>query len=98
MSTTEIDDTIKRLSSHKGVVGVLVISNEGIPIRSTLDNALAVQYAALITQLSQKSQMVVQDIDAQDELEYLRVRTKKYEWMIAPNPDYCLIVIQTFSE
>ena len=98
MSSSEVEETMKRLSSHKGVVGVLIINSEGIPVKSTLDNALAVQYAALISQLSQKAQMVVQDVDPQDELQFLRVRTKKYEWMIAPHADYCMIVIQNPSE
>ena len=28
-STNEIEETLKRIQSHKGVVGVVVINNEG---------------------------------------------------------------------
>ena len=60
---SEVEETIKRLQSHKGVQGIVVVNAEGIPIRSTLDNALTVQYAALITQLSAKAKSVVRDLD-----------------------------------
>ena len=60
-----MEETIKRLQSHKGVQGIVVVNSEGIPIRSTLDNALTVQYSALITQLSAKAKSVVRDLDPQ---------------------------------
>jgi dynein light chain roadblock-type len=42
-----VDETFKRLQSHKGVLGAIVVNSEGIPIRTTFDNDLTVQYAAL---------------------------------------------------
>ena len=43
-----VEETIKRISSHKGIVGVLIVNGDGIPIRSTLENSLSVQYAGLV--------------------------------------------------
>ncbi|KAL5022434.1 hypothetical protein ScPMuIL_001589 [Solemya velum] len=91
---SEVEETLKRIQSHKGVQGIVVVNQEGIPIRSTLDNSTTVQYAGLMHQLSNKARSVVRDIDPQNDLTFLRVRTKKHEIMIAPDSDYLLIVIQ----
>ena len=37
---SEVEETLKRISSHKGVHGILIVNVEGVPIRSTLDPAL----------------------------------------------------------
>lgn len=62
----------------------MIVNNEGIPIRSTLKNEETIQYAALITQLTSKARSVVRDLDPQNDLTFLRVRSKKHEIMIAP--------------
>ena len=37
---SEVEETLKRISSHKGVHGILIVNVEGVPIRSTLDPAI----------------------------------------------------------
>jgi dynein light chain roadblock-type len=37
---------------------------------------------------------VVRTLDENDELAFLRIRSKKHEIMIAPDKDYVLVVIQ----
>ncbi|KAI9136612.1 hypothetical protein BKA69DRAFT_1033436, partial [Paraphysoderma sedebokerense] len=95
---SEVEETLKRLSSHKGVQGIVVVNSEGIPIRTTLDNSLTVQYSALITQLAAKAKSVVRDLDPQNDLTFLRIRSKKHEIMVAPDKEYLLIVIQNPHE
>lgn len=56
----------------------------GIPIRTTLDNSTTVQYASLLHQLTAKARNVVRDLEPSNDLQFLRVRSKKYEIMIAP--------------
>lgn len=56
----------------------------GIPLRTTLDNSTSVQYAKVIHQLTMKARSTVRDIDPQNDLTFLRVRSKKYEILIAP--------------
>jgi len=89
-STTEIEETLKRIQSHKGVVGIVVINNEGIPIKSTLDNATTVQYAGLISQLADKARSVVRELDPTNDMTFFRIRSKKHEIMVAPG-EYPLI-------
>lgn len=101
---SEVEETIKRLASHKGVEGIVVVSLDGIPIRTTLDHESTVQHAALLTQLCAKARSVVRDLDPTNELTFLRLRSKKHEIMVAPgiaplslDKDYILIVLQSAS-
>ncbi|KAM4741479.1 dynein light chain roadblock-type 1 [Anableps anableps] len=93
----EVEETLKRIHSQKGVQGIIIANSEGIPIKSTLDNQSTVQYSALIQQLVLKARSTLRDIDPQNDLTFLRVRSKKNEIMIAPDKDYFLIVIQNPS-
>uniref|UniRef100_A0AAQ4P774 Dynein light chain roadblock n=1 Tax=Gasterosteus aculeatus aculeatus TaxID=481459 RepID=A0AAQ4P774_GASAC len=97
-SQAEVEETLKRIQSQNGVQGIIIINSEGIPIKTTLDNASTVQYAGLIHQLVMKARSTVRDIDPQNDLTFLRIRSKKNEIMIAPDKDYFLIVIQNPSD
>lgn len=70
----------------------------GIPVKSTLDNSTTVQYAGLMSQLSDKARSVVRDLDPGNDLTFLRVRSKKHEIMVAPDKEFILIVIQNPSD
>ncbi|KAM3620678.1 uncharacterized protein V6R79_000457 [Siganus canaliculatus] len=94
----EVEETLKRIQGQKGVQGIIVVNSEGIPIKTTMDSASTVQYAGLIHQLVMKARSTVRDIDPQNDLTFLRVRSKKNEIMIAPDKDYFLIVIQNPSD
>ena len=48
---SEVEETLKRLGTHPGFNGYLIVDGHGLPIRSSLDHALAVQYSGLITTL-----------------------------------------------
>uniref|UniRef100_A0A674BYE1 Dynein light chain roadblock n=1 Tax=Salmo trutta TaxID=8032 RepID=A0A674BYE1_SALTR len=86
------------IQGQKGVQGIIIVNAEGIPIKTTLDNSSTVLYAGLIHQLVMKARSTVRDIDPQNDLTFLRVRSKKNEIMIAPDKDYFLIVIQNPSD
>ncbi|KAL0978835.1 hypothetical protein UPYG_G00176340 [Umbra pygmaea] len=94
----EVEETLKRIQSQKGVQGILIVNAEGIPIKTTLDSSNTAQYAGLIHQLVMKARSTVREIDPQNDLTFLRIRSKKNEIMIAPDKDYFLIVIQNPSD
>jgi dynein light chain roadblock-type len=93
-ATSDIDEILKRIGCYKGVIGTIVVNSEGIPIRTTLDNSTTVQYASLLHLLTAKARHTVRDIDPQNDLTFLRVRSKKHEIMVAPDKEYFLVVIQ----
>ncbi|CAH0769646.1 unnamed protein product [Bemisia tabaci] len=96
--SNEVEETMKQIQNHKGVVGLVVVNAEGIPIKTTLDNTTTVQYAGLISQLSEKVRSVVRDLDPTNDLTFLRIRSKKHEIMVAPDKEFMLIVIQNPTE
>lgn len=66
----------------------LIFFFSGIPIRTTLDNSTTVQYAGLLHQLTMKAKSTVRDIDPQNDLTFLRIRSKKHEIMVAPGKTF----------
>ncbi|KAI8998251.1 Dynein light chain roadblock-type 2 [Gaertneriomyces sp. JEL0708] len=94
----EIETTLNRITSHKGVQGIVIATHEGTVIRSTLDNIQTQQISTLVTALAAKGKGVVRDLDPEDDLTFLRVRSKKHEIMVAETKSYLLIVIQNPHE
>ncbi|CAL8463473.1 g3007 [Coccomyxa elongata] len=102
--TAFVEEAMKRIHSHRGVRGTVVVNGDGIPIRTTLDRDEANQYAALASQLTSRARRAVKNLAAgaasevEDELQVVRVRSKKHEVIILPdfdkNREFMLIVIQ----
>lgn len=96
--TAAVEETFKRLQSHKGVLGIVVINSDGIAIRSTFENETTVHYAALVSHFTVKARSAIRKLDGENELQFLRIRSKKHEIMIAPEFDktheYYLLVVQ----
>eukprot|EP00884_Botryococcus_braunii_P012522 jgi/Botrbrau1/21270/Bobra.39_2s0060.1 len=96
-----VEEALKRINSHKGILGIIIINGDGVPIRSTLENALTVQYAALVSQFTIKTRAALRKLspgEAEDDLRLIRVRSSLHEIIIAPDfdkvHDYQLIVVQ----
>eukprot|EP00955_Chlamydomonas_euryale_P030659 322783-Chlamydomonas_euryale.AAC.6 len=66
--SSPVDETFKKLQSHKGVLGVVVINADGIAVKSTFDNEQTVQYASLVSHFTTKCRSVVKKLDGEDEL------------------------------
>jgi dynein light chain roadblock-type len=96
--TALVEETEKRLRSHKGVHGFLVMNGDGIAIRSSMDKDETVHYAALVSRYVEKSRACIKRLDGDDELNFIRIRSAKHEVMIAPDfnngTDYYLVVVQ----
>merc|ERR1712117_40840 len=90
---SEVEETLKRLVTHKGVIGTIVVNADGIPIKSTLDNHTTTQYSGLMIQLVDQAKTMFKEIDSSNDLTFMRLRTKKHEIMVAPDRDYLLIVV-----
>lgn len=91
---SEADQIIKRLTSQRGVISILLLDSEGIPVRSTLEARFSQQYAVLLSQLAATTRCVVREIQPPNDLMFFKVKTKKFDIMIAPDREFMLIVIQ----
>ncbi|MEQ2225616.1 hypothetical protein ILYODFUR_019345 [Ilyodon furcidens] len=89
----DIEEILKRIQSHRGVEGAIIATSEGIIMRSTLEEQITVQYVALIQPLLMKTKKTLQDMDSEDELTHLRLRTEKNELIIAADKDYFMVGI-----
>ncbi|VDD85632.1 unnamed protein product [Enterobius vermicularis] len=87
---TDVEETIKRIQSQKGVVGVIIMDSIGRAIRSTMDEETTSQHCLQLQQLCDKSKNVINELDPSNALTFLRLRTKKNEIMVAPDRDYLL--------
>mmetsp|Transcript_101131 Transcript_101131/g.123827 ORF Transcript_101131/g.123827 Transcript_101131/m.123827 type:complete len:102 (+) Transcript_101131:110-415(+) len=94
--TSEVEQHLERMKNHKGVEAVILVNKEGIPIRPSkgLTDSKAKQYASHINELTQKARSVIRELDQNNDLTFLRIRSQKREIMIAPDKDFTLIVIQ----
>lgn len=95
---SEVEEIINRLSSNKGVKGVLVMNADGNPIRSNFSQEETEKYSSLVSQLSFKATGVVRALDESDDLVFFRIRTKRHEILVAPEKDYVLLVVQDPTE
>ncbi|KAI9227515.1 MAG: hypothetical protein DHS80DRAFT_17069, partial [Piptocephalis tieghemiana] len=97
---TDVDAAIARISSYKKVEGVLAVDWDGVAIRSTLSHEATLQHVSLITKLTKMARQTVKDLDGegQDDLSFLRIRSKKHEIMVCPEEKYLLIVLQNPQE
>ncbi|GBF96137.1 hypothetical protein Rsub_08885 [Raphidocelis subcapitata] len=91
---SSVTETLERVQKHKGVIGVLVVGEEGQVVKSTLDEAQTADYAGLIPGLTSLARSMVRELDPLNDLEFLRIRSVKHEIMVAPRDEFVLIVIQ----
>ncbi|CAO3597653.1 unnamed protein product [Absidia cylindrospora] len=83
--SVEIEETIKRISGRKGVKGVIIMNHSGQTIRTTMEPERTKEYALQYSPLVKQSQTTVSTLDEENDLTFLRIRTKKHEVMIAPS-------------
>ena len=97
---SEADKTeqfFSQISSRPGVIGVLVTSKDGIPIKSTIPIQDAGSYGLRIGELVRKVRIVLADLTPNENLRIFRIRSFKNEFIIIPDGDFILITIQDSS-
>lgn len=75
---------IERIQNHKNVQGLVLVNSDGNPVRSNMDNSTSLQYTRHTEELRGMTQHVVRDLDPEDDLVVLRLRTKMNEVMVLP--------------
>ena len=91
---SDLSETLKRIEGNKSVIGTLVIDADNKVIHSAFKNIDPEKYAERLPPLIERAGSMVKDIDPDNSLTFLRIRTDKLEILISPAEDYTLIVIQ----
>jgi dynein light chain roadblock-type len=45
----KVEETLNRINTHMGVLGVIIVNQKGVAIRSTMDQNATIEYGSLIT-------------------------------------------------
>lgn len=97
----QVDEILKDLQRTPGFKDYIILNNDGIVIRHTMEsNERAVQHAHHITELYNQSVAQIQDLfDHPDDnrVENVRMRTEKYEMIVSSVGSYTLAVFQEDS-
>jgi predicted regulator of Ras-like GTPase activity (Roadblock/LC7/MglB family) len=94
-----VEETVQRLATQKGVTGVLICNLNGVPIRYTMKDSDSGHWAGIASQLAIKARQSVKAClpnGDTEELQYIRLRTKTTEIIIAPDfsAEHVLVVLQ----
>lgn len=98
ISQKQFEETLKKLETHPGVRGVIITSNDGLPISSTTNLSMEMRenVSALVASLVGKAKAVVTEL-REGELNFFTLDTSKGEILVAPENDYILIVLRVKS-
>ena len=89
-----IEEIFNQVNTHKGVEGIILSDAEGVPIKSTFnDEEKTYYYTTSASMFVKKCKNVVKDL-IEEELSFIRIRTKLNEIMIAPENEFIFIVVQ----
>lgn len=88
------EEIYKRLNENKSVLGVMVLSDNGSIVQTSMDNSTTTEISSALTPLAHMAQRVIKDMDLKNELVFLRMRSKKNETMIGFDKGDFVVVIQ----
>ncbi|KAJ2941370.1 hypothetical protein O0L34_g3573 [Tuta absoluta] len=90
---TNATKCMHRINENGNVVGTIIINCEGFPETTTLDSLTAATYSNHMRMLSHHAANALKEIDVLDELVVLRMVSRKTEAVVAPDPEFHLIVV-----
>lgn len=89
----ELNETVSRISLHKGVEAVQILNKAGDII--TESGSTSPKQAALTKKLLVSAANYLKSLDADDEVAFLQIRSKGgRELMIAPHQGFALVVLK----
>ena len=94
LGSTELNDTIARIENHTNVSGLLVVNSSGQLVHSSLDDLQTTYYVQRCSGLVALARATIRDIDPTNDVQFLRVKSREYELLMATTKEYTLIVKQ----
>ena len=96
---SEIEATLERIKNRQGVDGYCVMDREGNVLRYMpgMPQEHAANYGNRMSILADLARNCVRDLDPEQDLQLLRIRTKKVELLVAPGKDTVVVIIQRWT-
>ena len=90
----DAEKILGELSQKDGVLGTIVMTSEGVPIRSDFPENETNLYSSLVSYFVHRTQKALEEIEEAEEAEIIRIRSKKNEIVIAPYGNYIFVAVQ----
>lgn len=95
---SEVEEAFMRIKTHKGVKGIFITNYSGVAVKSTMSASDTHRYGTLLATLTQTARSTIRELDSQNDLVFLRVKSRKHEILIAPDREYLLVVVQNSDD
>ena len=92
--SSQVENTLNRINTHRGVKGVMIVNSNGVAIKSTMSQKQTIEYGSLIKQFTTNVESTVTWLHKDEAVNFIRIRSKQHEIMIAPEKEFTLIVLQ----
>lgn len=89
-----IELCFEQILQQKGVLNAFVFDLNGVPRQSTIEEMETIRHIGLIQEIIIKSKRALQTLDHNNELQNLRVRSRKFEILISKDDDLYFVVYQ----
>ena len=93
-SSQKVEETLNRINTHMGVLGVIIVNKKGVAIKSTMKQDETINNGALITNFMDKATNTIKSLHPEEEITFIKIRSQIYEIMIAPDREFTMIVLQ----
>ena len=92
-SSQKVEETLNRINTHMGVLGVIIVNKKGVAIKSTMNQEETINNGSLITQFMDKANNTIKSLLPNEEITFIKIRSSIYEIMIAPDREFTMIVL-----
>ena len=91
-----MEETLERIKAQKSVKGYVICNNEGQVLRRHQNKTAeeAQQLSGAMEKLAKKASGVIRDLNPMDHMQYLRIRNKRREIVVARDDQFLVIVEQ----
>jgi len=93
-SSQKVEETLNRINTHMGVLGVIIVNKKGVAIKSTMKQDETINNASLIANFMDKATNTIKSLHPEEEITFIKIRSQIYEIMIAPDKEFTMIVLQ----
>lgn len=93
-SSQKVEETLNRINTHMGVLGVIIVNKLGVAIKSTMKQDETINNGSLIMQFMETAKATIKSLHEEEDITFIKIRSAIYEIMIAPDKEFTMIVIQ----